>query len=75
MDQAILNALELFDNLVEEKKIKKKWFLYSQSYTTINVCTENKYYNELLFIIPNMMTNGEISQNWHYRRVIYYFFV
>ena len=24
MDQAILNALELFDNLVEEKKIKKK---------------------------------------------------
>ena len=44
MDQAILNALELFDNLVEEKKIKKKWFLYSQSYTTINVCTENKYY-------------------------------
>ena len=24
MDQAILNALQLFDNLVEEKKIKKK---------------------------------------------------
>ena len=24
MDQAILNALELFDNLVKEKKINKK---------------------------------------------------
>ena len=50
MDQAILNALQLFDNLVEEKKIKKKWY----SYSTINESTENKYYTKVYFININI---------------------